>query len=212
MKKTKPSLQPRFPEDEKRYSWLPILLDAYGVIDRGIDFAVRQEEKSRGARLACRKGCDICCRFQKDIPIYPLEMVGIYWYAVEKLSGQARSTLKAQLAEYRGGLCCPFLIDSACSIHPLRPAGCRQFNVFGNVCVEGEDPFFTRRDDVLQPIRSYTDHAFTIMLPFYGVTDEKTQAEVIRTGLIHSKARVLQSLDWSELGRRMEEFDSKVTA
>ncbi|MBS1114086.1 MAG: hypothetical protein H6Q92_1849, partial [Nitrospirae bacterium] len=37
---------------------------------------------------------------------------------------------------------------------------CRQFNVFGSPCAEGEDPYYTRREDVLLPIKQYTDRAF----------------------------------------------------
>ncbi|HEX9019876.1 MAG TPA: YkgJ family cysteine cluster protein, partial [Nitrospirota bacterium] len=66
----------RFPEDEKRLAWLPMLLDAYAIADTGVWVAVRNEEKRRKARLACGKGCGHCCVHQRDIPLYPHELVG----------------------------------------------------------------------------------------------------------------------------------------
>ena len=53
-------------------------------------------------KLACSNGCDICCR-QKDIPLYPHELVGLYWYASEKTSGPERDSLKNQLAAHAIG-------------------------------------------------------------------------------------------------------------
>lgn len=210
MKKIKAPSRQRFPEDERRLPWLSMLLDAYSVIDKGIAFAIQEEETIRKRTLACKKGCDTCCRTQNDIPIYPLEALGIQWYVVKKISEPRRSVLRDRLLSPGNGKVCPFLVDGCCSVHPLRPIGCRQFNVFTRPCEEGEDPYYTRRDDVLMPIRNYTDKAFSIMLPFYGITDEKTKTEVIRNGLIHTKARVLQSLNWSELAKRMEDVDSRM--
>jgi Fe-S-cluster containining protein len=67
-----------------------------------------------------------------------------------------RDVLRDRLAHSAAGGACPFLIDKACSIHPVRPIGCRQFNVFTAPCAPGEDPYYTRRDDVLVPVADYT--------------------------------------------------------
>ena len=211
MKKIKPASRLRFPEDEKRLPWLPLLLEAYSIIDKGVALAIREEEERRRAKPACRKGCSTCCSTHRDIPVYPLEMVGIYWFTIEKLQAPLRTTLRDQLMLHSKERPCPFLIDGACSVHPLRPVACRQFNVFDRPCDEGEDPYYTRRADVLSPIRNYADRAFTVMLPFYGITDEKMKAEVVKNGLIHAHARVLQELNWKELARRMDDFDSLPT-
>ncbi|GAB4483298.1 MAG: YkgJ family cysteine cluster protein [Thermodesulfovibrionales bacterium] len=207
--KKKPSSRLRFPEDEKKHSWLPLLLDAYSIVDQGVASAVSREKRRRRAELACRRGCDSCCRFQKDIPVYPLELVGIYWYVIEKMAGPARSEVREKLAAFRHEDACPFLVGSACSIHPLRPVGCRLFNVFGTSCEEGEDPFYTRRDDVLTPPPEITERAFRVMLPFYGYRDEKAQDAVIRNRLLHAEAQPIHSLTWQELGLRMDEYDGR---
>ncbi len=197
----------RFQDDEKKLPWLPLLLDAYAVIDDGISRVISETEKKRGVMLACGKGCGNCCSTHRDIPVYPLELVGIYWFIIEKVSQPLRAVLKGKLLGHHKGDPCPFLVEGACSIHPLRPAACRQFNVFGEKCGEGEDAYYTRRSDVLTPRREYTDRAFSIMMPFYGVTGKKEIERAVRTRMIDSLARVLQLCNWQELPVRMEEFD-----
>jgi len=185
-----------FPEDEQRLRWLPALLDSYAIIDTGVAIAVREEEKRRKVKLACTKGCGNCCAHQKDLPVYPHEVVGIYWYVSEKMASPLREVLRSRLAGHMPGSACPFLIDHACSIHPIRPIGCRQFNVFGAPCAEGEDPYYTRRHDVLDPIQDYTDRAFAAVLPFYNMKEDDS-ARAVR--LIRSQIMNLQTYDWKKL-------------
>jgi Fe-S-cluster containining protein len=185
-----------------------MLLDAYAIVDKGVAVAIKAEEDELNIKLACRECCDNCCRSQKDIPIYPLELIGISWFVTEKLSGPVRATLRDQLAGHSEGDPCPFLIKGSCSIHLLRPVACRQFNVFYEPCDVGEDPYFTRREDVLTPIREYTNQAFSVMLPFYGVPDDADKAWAVDS-IIRTQALNLQSFDWKELVRIMEDFDSK---
>ncbi len=185
-----------FPGDEQRLRWLPVLLDSYAAIDTGVAIAVRGEEKRRKVKLACTKGCGNCCAHQKDLPVYPHEVVGIYWYVSEKMASPLREVLRSRLAGHMPGSACPFLIDHACSIHPIRPIGCRQFNVFGAPCAEGEDPYYTRRHDVLDPLQDYTDRAFAAVLPFYNMKEDDS-ARAVR--LIRSQIMNLQTYDWKKL-------------
>lgn len=132
--------------DESVHPWLPILLNAYYVVDKGIADAVKMELR-RGRKLACGKGCATCCKTHTTIPVYPLELVGISWYVTEKSGGPEREAIKIQLAQYKENSPCPFLMDGSCSVHPMRPVSCRQFMVFGKPCDEGEDPYYTSRED-----------------------------------------------------------------
>jgi Fe-S-cluster containining protein len=191
----------RFPEDEARLTWLPPLLDAYAVIDTGVAIALRRGEKERGTVIACSRGCAVCCG-QKDIPVYPHELVGLYWYASEKLGRQDREVLKEQLEHHRPGSPCPFLLQKACSIHPVRPAACRWFNIFGAPCGPGEDPYYTRREDVLVPIEDYTDRAFSDVLAFYGIKKNDDLTRALR--LVRSQIMNLQTYNWSKLLHTME--------
>ncbi|HEX8949760.1 MAG TPA: YkgJ family cysteine cluster protein [Dissulfurispiraceae bacterium] len=207
MKIRKPPARLHFPDAEQKLPWLAMLLEAYAVIDKGVAFAAGKHEKKHRTKLACAKGCSNCCRTHKDIPLYPLEMVGLYWFAIEKLERPARDILKNRLLAHCKDDPCPFLIEGSCSVHPLRPVACRQFNVFGAACAEGEDPYYTRRGDVLTPDRDYTGRAFSIMLPFYGISDATAKKRAIKGGLIHTQARELHACNWKELARRMDDFD-----
>lgn len=200
----------RFPDDEPKLAWLPMLLDAYALIDRGVEVAVDRQQRKRGVRLACGKGCSNCCRAHTDIPVYPHELLGIYWYATEKICGDKRDALRKQLAGHADGPPCPFLVDGECSIHVIRPAACRQFNVFGRACDEGEDPYYSRRQDVLTPIEDFTDRAFAATISFYGVErrDDRTMAA---KEIIYTRASNLHRCDWKKLLRLMEGFDSRNT-
>jgi Fe-S-cluster containining protein len=212
-KKMKPPgyFQPKrlgFKADESVHQWLPMLLDAYYIVDKGIAEAVKKES-GKGKRLACCKGCSTCCNTHSTIPVYPLELVGLSWYIVEKTAGSVREAVKNRLVQHKEGDPCPFLVDGACSVHPLRPVSCRQFMVFGVPCDKGEDPYYTRREDVLTPIKKYTDRAFFIMLPFYGVEREEDRWKIIERGAVHQVVKLLQSCNWKSLAGKMEDFDAQ---
>ncbi len=195
-----------FDSDEINHPWLTLLLEAYYIVDKGIAEAIRIAAKKK-KKVACTKGCANCCNTHKDIPVYPLELVGISWYVTEKIKGTTRDILKKQLQHYIQDAPCPFLIENSCSIHPMRPISCRQFIVFDKPCAMGEDPYYTRREDVLSPIKSYTDKAFFIMLPFYGVESENERWKIIERGSMHSMVKLIQTCNWKSLAEKMEEFE-----
>ncbi len=197
-----------FPQDEKKRSWLTVLLDAYYIVDKGVAKAIQSEQK-KGRQLACHKGCSNCCSTHKDIPIYPLEIVGISWYVTEKTSGPEREILKSQLDNVKMNSPCPFLIKGACSIHPMRPMACRQFNVYGMPCKEGEDPYYSRREDVMDPVKRYVDQAFFIMLPFHGVEKDSERIKIVETGAFHKMVKELRACNWRNLAAKMDEFNKK---
>ncbi len=195
-----------FPEHEQRLPWLSMVMDAYLVVDKGISEGIKREEK-QGKSLACARGCASCCKSHESIPVYPLELMAMSWYATEVLQGELREKLEWQLQHLNGLNRCPFLIDNACSIHPVRPMACRNFNVFNRFCEEGEDAYYTRRADVLTPIKKYNDEAFNIMLPFYGVKNKAERRKMIKNGAMHQLARVMRELNWQSLAEKMQAFD-----
>lgn len=196
-----------FPE-EKYLPWLSMLLDACHIVDKGVAGAIAAEKK-KGRKLACAKGCSNCCSAHRDIPVYPLELMGISWYAADKITGPYRGTLREQLKEHTKNSPCPFLIEGACSIHPMRPMACRQFNVFEKQCEEGEDPYYTRIEDVLPPVKKYVDQAFFIMLPFHGVEKGSERVKAVENGALNRMVRVLQECNWRLLAERMEKAEKK---
>lgn len=178
-----------------------MLLNAYAIMDEGVARDIKRYEKS-GKKLACRRGCSNCCKTHRDIPVYPLEIVGIYWYVIEKIKEPLRSEIKISLINHKEG--CPFLINKVCSIYEMRPLACRQFNVFGEPCKEGEDPYYTRPHDVLKPKGHYLGEALFETAPFYGVYDEKQKIEFINSGRMNSLVKSLLHYPWIELAKRME--------
>jgi len=201
-----PSKRLSYPDDEKVHTWLPMLLEAYYITDKGIAEGIRLMEK-RGNRLACAKGCSACCITHRSIPAYPIELVGITWYATEKLMGPLRGELKKRLRAHQKGDPCLFLINGACSIHRMRPMACRQFNVFNKVCDAGEDAYYTRREDVLTPIRKYTEQAFLATMPFYGIQSKAERKRIVKKGLMHTMAKDMHQLSWDALATKMTEYD-----
>ncbi|MEO5356159.1 MAG: YkgJ family cysteine cluster protein [Nitrospirae bacterium YQR-1] len=198
-----------FDADEGRFPWLSMLLDSYAIVDTSIETAIEQQYKIKEKGLACQDGCCHCCKTHKDIPVYPHELVGIYYFVIEKIKMPVRETLKWQLQFFKKSDPCPFLINSSCIIHILRPTACRQFNVFGTPCAEGEDPFFTRRNDVLTPNINYTNQALHTVLEFYGIKDEKEKNKFIKNNKIYAHVKNLKEYSWSQLLKAINEYDLK---
>ena len=198
-----------FADDEARFPWLGILLNAYAIIDKGVSAAIDSEQK-QGRELACAKGCSSCCTTHQDIPVYPLELMGMSWYVIEKLQSPLREQLKQQLQNIDKVDTCPFLLDGACSIHPMRPIACRQFNVLNRACAAGEDAFHTRKTDVMKPIKRFTDDAFDTMLPFYGIKRKGERKKAIKQGKLHALAKVMRDCNWQTMPEKMTAFDDKV--
>ena len=191
-----------FPE-EASIPWLSMLLDCYFIADKGISLEINKRLK-RGEVLACKKGCSSCCHIHFTIPVYPLELVGIYWYVIEKLVGNEREIVKRQLKEFKKGSPCPFLIQGSCIIHPVRPLACRHFNVFNRPCEPGEDPYYTRRNDVLTPNEKFKQRALSAMLPFHGIKEKSEKKRLSRIGVLNSVVKNMHEIDWKNLALRMD--------
>ncbi|MDY0133254.1 MAG: YkgJ family cysteine cluster protein [Desulforegulaceae bacterium] len=191
-----------FPEDEKETGWLSDLLDSYHTADKAI-YELIMKEESKGRKLACARGCSACCSTHVTIPVYPMELLGIYWYVILKAEKEKQKLLKEKLTRFKNSGGCPFLIQGACSIHPMRPLACRHFNVFGKPCAKGEDPYYTRRKDVLTPDESAKNKALAFLLSIHNINDRKEKKEFVNSGQIHSLAKNLQEIEWYKLGARI---------
>jgi hypothetical protein len=78
--------------------------------------------------------------------------------------------------------------------------------VFTVPCAPGEDPYYTRRVDVLQPDPEYLDRAFAAVLPVYNLKREDDISGAVRT--IRAQIMNLLSFDWSKLAVIMEKSPS----
>lgn len=185
-------------------AWLPALRRIHEVIDAAVAEGIARLQ-AKGRRLACGRGCSACCRTHQDIPVYPLELMGIYRYVLEHLQEPLRARLKARLASATGLDACPFLVDDACAIHEARPMACRLFNVFDTVCAPGEDAFHSRPQDLLPPPEAAKREALTLVLAAAGVADAEQRQRLLESGAVHRLARSLRELPWDRLAQRMED-------
>ncbi len=86
----------------------------------------------------------------------------------------------------------------------MRPAGCRHFNVFDQPCGTSEDPFFSRRDDVLSPRQDFSNRAFRKMLFFYGFKKDMDVPSMV-ADIIHNQVRNLHDVEWDKLASLIED-------
>lgn len=193
-----------FDDEEKKSTWLSFLLDTYLAGDKQVMDEIRKVLNKKGRKFACTKGCSSCCETHVTIPVYPLELMGIYWYAIDVLKDDKRSGVIEKLNNFRPDQGCPFLVDGACGIHPMRPLACRYFNVFGKACDVGEDPFFSRRDDVLTPDEKQKNKVLSMMLPYHGITTRQGKKEAMKNNYLMQHVRLLQDVDWPKLALRMK--------
>jgi Fe-S-cluster containining protein len=196
-----------YPEAESEIAWISMILDAYYTADLGVYQAIDKELSSGKRVLACSKGCSSCCRTHVTIPVYPLELLGLYWYMLDVVEENTRETLIRQLYEFAPGKGCPFLIEGACGVHPLRPLACRFFNVFTKPCEEGEDPYYTRRHDVLTPDDKVKDKALSFMLPYHGIIQRSERREAMRNGYMHQFIKNLQEINWPKVALQLSKGD-----
>ena len=120
-----------------------------------VALALRREAQG-GALLSCGKGCGVCCR--QLVPLAAPEAFFFLEYVqslpparrqviAERFATARRAMEKAGLVErfwkledtlehralaqdyWRLQVPCPFLEENSCSIHPLRPFSCREYNV-----------------------------------------------------------------------------------
>lgn len=202
-KRLRNSQRVRYPDDEAKHPRLSALLDMYHSIDVGISIELQEERKKHKSGLACHEGCSNCC-LRPNIPVTPLELSGILWFATEKLNGEIREQVKKQLYHHLQNTQCPFLVNSLCSIYPVRPNACRIIFVFGEMCKPGEKVNLTRpedswnfsKGDVVRKI------AMTI-LPFYGITGKQKKIEAIDNGYIASISTPMHEFSWEELSEKM---------
>jgi Fe-S-cluster containining protein len=128
------------------------------VLQEFNDALIGAAVESQGANVSCRAGCGACCRQMVPISetearylagliaAMPedrrLHVTERFAHVVEALAASGLlEPLRAEPSSdtaarhrlgveyFRLGLACPFLEDESCSIHPHRPASCREYLV-----------------------------------------------------------------------------------
>ena len=188
----------RYPEDEAVNPWLSVLLDAYHIQETGISVELAEERKKRKDALACRRGCGTCC-MRPTIPITEPEVNGIMWFVAKQLPKDVRDIVQAQLLIHRKTSQCPFLVNSVCSIYPVRPIACRILLVFGEPCIPNEDIYLTRPKDIWVHSRDIGRKIACILLPLYGITGKKNKVEAFEAGFLNTNTKSMLDLPWEEM-------------
>jgi len=84
-----------------------------------VDAHIAKVMETHGAQIACKKGCDDCCRFLNLFPVEAFALSKAFSSLPEK--DQAQIIEKADQREDQ----CPLLIDHVCILYPVRPVICR---------------------------------------------------------------------------------------
>jgi hypothetical protein len=147
-------------------TWLQSLIKAQAIMDSGVRLAVRQEAELRGMRPSCGVRCSGCCS-SGHLSATSLEVAGALWRLSNDESPVAEKALARFTSNDNGS--CPFLVEEACAVYSMRFLSCRQLVVFGRPCAQDENPFRTRRSDVLTPLRQYAFKAYASLLPHLDI-------------------------------------------
>ena len=103
------------------------LLKNYTDLLARVDAHIRQVEQDHADKIACKKGCDACCR---PLNLFPVEALALA-RAFSALPQNAQQRLRQKIiarqdqVESRDSSGCPLLMDHACLLYQARPVICR---------------------------------------------------------------------------------------
>ena len=186
----------RYPH-EVHYSWLPILLDSYAILDYEIQLDVKKGMRTKGQSIACHKGCFGCCTRQ-EILLTLLEFMGISWFYSEICDVEIKKGIKPQLLSYKRRIECPFLLANVCSIYHVRPLVCRGFFVYGKPCGLDEDVAVKRPEDIHPPNREIGRYVVFRLLdyPDFGCPNIEAKERAFNEGIIVNISKPMHEWDW----------------
>ena len=184
---------------------MPVLLDSYAIDDYERELDVKNGVIKRGEKIACHKGCSICCTIQ-EIPITTPEFLGISWYYSEICEPDIKKQIRPRLLNHDKIIECPFLLDTVCSIYPVRPLACRDFFVYGEPCKMNEDPFVARPNDMHPPNREISMYVALRLLDFQGfnLSSMEEKEKAFNDGIIINSCRPMHSINWAKYVRMTE--------
>ncbi len=95
------------------------LLVNYRALVKKIDDHILHLEKSYPDDIACKKGCDDCC---KSLTLFPVEAFCLS-FAFVKASKSSQDQVIQKIENQDGT--CPLLINNSCALYQARPIICR---------------------------------------------------------------------------------------
>lgn len=109
------------------------LLANYRLLVARVDELCRRITENWEKELACRPGCDSCCR---HLRLFPVEAAAI-GAALDALPPEMRDRVRARAAGCGESDPCPLLRDGLCELYAARPLICRTHGL--PLLLEGED-------------------------------------------------------------------------
>jgi len=94
-------------------------LENYQKLVQRVDRHIAAIKKAFPDQIACKKGCDLCCKFLTLFPVEALSLSLAFTRQAEDI--KAKVSLKIE----RGKDTCPLLINRVCALYPARPIICR---------------------------------------------------------------------------------------
>jgi len=95
------------------------LLKNYSDLISRVDEHIQRLGRVHKDRLACKKGCDACCR---HLSLFPVEAFALS-RAFSRLDAPCREKILGQAAQTSRK--CPLLVHHACMVYDARPIICR---------------------------------------------------------------------------------------
>lgn len=190
--------------DEANYPELVVLFDTYDISD-----SLTQVYLEQVGPVMCKKGCSNCCK-NPTVPFTEPELIGISWYAAEKLTGSIRARVKQRLYDHEATVECPFLIDDDCSVYEVRPLICRQFYVKNIRCVQYEDIVSNRPQDIVAPIELIVKASLMRLLDFWPYAATLDKEHALESGVMQDITVNMHEYDWVELAKTMDAYDRKM--
>lgn len=95
------------------------LFKNYLDLIKRIDTHINQVTQDHKDQIACKKGCDDCCRFLSLFPVEAFILSKAFCSLPEKV--REKVMVQAESAEDK----CPLLVDHACMAYNARPVICR---------------------------------------------------------------------------------------
>ncbi|OGR11971.1 MAG: hypothetical protein A2277_04915 [Desulfobacterales bacterium RIFOXYA12_FULL_46_15] len=95
------------------------LFENYQTFVKRVDSHITAVKRKFPNRIACKKGCDLCCKFLTLFPVEALTLAQAFAHLPKKI--KAKVILKIETEKD----VCPLLIDRACVLYPFRPIICR---------------------------------------------------------------------------------------
>nr|WP_320190128.1 YkgJ family cysteine cluster protein [uncultured Desulfobacter sp.] len=98
---------------------LDSLLKNYTDLIKRVDEHIQRLARVHKDRLACKKGCDECCR---HLSLFPVEAFALS-RAFSRLDAGCRGKVLEQAQQ--NDRACPLLVDHVCMVYEARPIICR---------------------------------------------------------------------------------------